>query len=144
VPNKPRTESTSASHKDGEAPATRIRGEERVTATVEPHEKQEAVAARVNRQQAEAAARVVWAQGKQDAVAARVNRHQAQVAADIRALREAAAEGREPADRAGRIIRSALSPVVLVLDLSYHVGRRIGEEVFGRLFGRTSPPTGPA
>jgi hypothetical protein len=144
VPNKPRTESTSATGKEKETSAPGVRGDDRVTAAVEAGEKQEAVAARVNRHQAEVAARVAWAQGKQEAVAARVNRHQAQVAAEIRAQQATAAERPGTADRALRIIRSALNPAVFVLSLPYHVGRRIGEEVIHRLVGRSTPSTGPA
>jgi hypothetical protein len=100
-------------------------------------ETQDAVAARVNRRQAEVAAAAREAAERQDAVAARVNRQQAAAAAEARAEQEATARGmgargmgaREMADRGVAAVRSAARPFEQVATLPVAVGQRLAEDV---------------
>jgi hypothetical protein len=140
VPNTLRSENTFTTSREQETPA---RGGERVTAAVGAGEKQEAVAARVNRHQAAVAAAIARARDKQEAVAARVNRHQAAAAAEVRARQAAAAEGRDSVDRSAQIIPGVVFSVVRGLVFPYQLGRRVVEPIGSWLAGRTRSSTGP-
>jgi hypothetical protein len=134
VPNGIRSESTSATSREEEASA---RGDERVTAAVGAHEKQDAVAARVNRHQAAQAAAIARARDKQDAVAARVNRHQAAVAATVRAQQAAAADGRDTIHGADQGVHGVVRSVVRALAFPYQLGRTVVREIGSRRPGGT-------
>ena len=122
--------------------ATSVRRDDPVAAAVSADDKQDAVAARVNRHQAEVAAGIARDFNKQDAVAARVNRHQAAVAAEARARQAAPAQGSDPVDRAAQMIAGVVYRVVRSLAFPYQLGRTVVEEI-GRQTGRMRSSSRP-
>lgn len=109
MPNGIHSESTSATSREEEAP---VRRDERVTAAVGAHE-------------------------KQDAVAARVNRHQAAVAATVRAQQAAAADGRDAVHGADQGVHGVVRRVVRALAFPYQLGRTVVREIGSRRAGGT-------
>jgi hypothetical protein len=130
MPNTPRRASPSTTTGQGaSAEAGAPREGQRAAATPPPRK---GARAEVPSRQEAQSAMTVATEDKQDAVAARVNRQQAAVAAAVRASQEASQQEKAaaaPGAGAAAAVRGVAGPATQVLTFPYTLGRAVAEDI---------------